>query len=85
MAGPLVLFVILMGIGMDYNVFIPTRIREEVHKGKEIKEAVVDAVDWTGGIITALACIMAGAFGSIMRPATPSPAVRLCPIGGRVA
>lgn len=63
---PLVLFVMLMGIGMDYNVFILTRIREEVHKGKEIKTAVVDAVDWTGGIITALALIMAGAFGSIM-------------------
>ncbi len=63
---PLILFVMLMGIGMDYNVFILTRIREEVHKGKEIKEAVVDAVDWTGGIITALALIMAGAFGSIM-------------------
>jgi len=62
----LVLFVILMGIGMDYNVFILTRIREEVHKGKEIKQAVVDAVDWTGGIITALALIMAGAFGTIM-------------------
>ena len=63
---PLVLFVILMGIGMDYNVFILTRIREEVHKGKDIKDAVVDAVDWTGGIITALALIMAGAFGTIM-------------------
>ena len=63
---PLILFVMLMGIGMDYNVFILTRIREEVHKGKEIRQAVVDAVDWTGGIITALALIMAGAFGSIM-------------------
>ena len=63
---PLILFVMLMGIGMDYNVFILTRIREEVHKGKEIKTAVVDAVDWTGGIITALALIMAGAFGSLM-------------------
>jgi RND superfamily putative drug exporter len=63
---PLILFVMLMGIGMDYNVFILTRIREEAHKGKEIKQAVVDAVDWTGGIITALALIMAGAFGSIM-------------------
>lgn len=63
---PLILFVMLMGIGMDYNVFILTRIREEVHKGKEIKRAIVDAVDWTGGIITALALIMAGAFGSIM-------------------
>ncbi len=63
---PLVLFVMLMGIGMDYNVFILTRIREEVHKGKELNRAIVDAVDWTGGIITALALIMAGAFGSLM-------------------
>jgi putative drug exporter of the RND superfamily len=63
---PLVLFVMLMGIGMDYNVFILTRIREEVHKGKALNHAIVDAVDWTGGIITALALIMAGAFGSLM-------------------
>ena len=63
---PLILFVMLMGLGMDYNVFILTRIREEVHKGKGAQEAVVDAVDWTGGIITALALIMAGAFGSMM-------------------
>jgi putative drug exporter of the RND superfamily len=51
---------------MDYNVFILTRIREEIHKGKDTKQAVVDAVDWTGGIITALALIMAGAFGALM-------------------
>ncbi len=63
---PLILFVMLMGIGVDYNVFILTRIREEIHKGKDTKEAVVDAVDWTGGIITALALIMAGAFGAMM-------------------
>jgi len=63
---PLILFVMLMGIGMDYNVFILTRIREEVHKGKDTRTGVVDAVDWTGGIITALALIMAGAFGSMM-------------------
>jgi RND superfamily putative drug exporter len=63
---PLILFIMLMGIGMDYNVFILTRIREEVHKGKSNDEAIVDAVDWTGGIITALALIMAGAFGSMM-------------------
>ena len=63
---PLILFVLLMGIGMDYNVFILTRIREEIHKGKDTKQAVIDAVDWTGGIITALALIMAGAFGALM-------------------
>jgi putative drug exporter of the RND superfamily len=63
---PLILFIMLMGIGMDYNVFILTRIREEVHKGKDTDQAVVDAVDWTGGIITALALIMGGAFGSMI-------------------
>ena len=63
---PLILFVMLMGIGMDYNVFILTRIREEAQKHNDIKHAVVEAVDWTGGIITALALIMAGAFGSLM-------------------
>ncbi|MEI6797562.1 MAG: MMPL family transporter, partial [Methanomassiliicoccales archaeon] len=63
---PLILFIMLMGIGMDYNVFILTRIREEVHKGKDNTRAVIDAVDWTGGIITALALIMAGAFATMM-------------------
>jgi len=63
---PLILFVMLMGIGMDYNVFILTRIREEAAKGKDNESAVVDAVDATGGIITALALIMGGAFGSLM-------------------
>ena len=63
---PLVLFLLLYGIGMDYNIFILTRIREEAQKGKETKEAVVDAVDRTGGIITALALILAGALGSLL-------------------
>ena len=52
---PLILFIMLMGIGMDYNVFILTRIREEIHKGKSDKDAIVESLDWTGGIITALA------------------------------
>ena len=63
---PLVLFLLLYGIGMDYNIFILTRIREEAQKGKETKHAVVDAVDRTGGIITALALILAGALGSLL-------------------
>jgi len=63
---PLVLFLLLYGIGMDYNIFILTRIREEAQKGKETHQAVVDAVDRTGGIITALALILAGALGSLL-------------------
>jgi RND superfamily putative drug exporter len=67
---PLILFIMLMGIGMDYNVFILTRIREERHKGKENSEAVVDALDWTGGIITALAIIMGSAISMMMISST---------------
>jgi len=67
---PLILFIMLMGLGMDYNIFILTRIGEEVHKGKSDEEAIVDAVDWTGGIITALAIIMGCAIGVMMLSST---------------
>src|SRR3989449_1527425 len=63
---PLILFLLLYGIGMNYNFFILTTIREEAQKGKETRQAVVDAVDRTGGIITALALILAGAIGSLL-------------------
>jgi RND superfamily putative drug exporter len=59
-----------MGLGMDYNIFILTRIREEVAKGKDNTTAIVDAIDWTGGIITALAIIMGGAIGALMLSST---------------
>ena len=67
---PLILFIMLMGIGMDYNVFILTRIREEIHKGKSNKDAIVESLDWTGGIITALAIIMGSAFSMMMISST---------------
>ena len=67
---PLILFIMLMGIGMDYNVFILTRIREERHKGKSDRDAIVDSLDWTGGIITALAIIMGSAFSMMMISST---------------
>ena len=67
---PIMLFVILMGLGMDYNIFILTRIREEAHKTKNHEHAIIEAADRTGGIITACALIMAGAFGSMMISST---------------
>jgi RND superfamily putative drug exporter len=63
---PLILFVVLMGLGMDYNIFIITRMREEVSKGKSDRQAIKTAVERTGGIVTACGVIMAGAFGSMM-------------------
>jgi len=63
---PVVLFIILMGLGMDYNIFILTRIREEAQRRGSHEKAIIEAVDRTGGIITACAVIMAGAFGTLM-------------------
>ena len=67
---PLILFIMLMGMGMDYNVFILTRIREERHKGRTNHDAIVEALDWTGGIITALAIIMGSAIAMMMISST---------------
>src|SRR5437899_11114279 len=51
---------------MDYNVFILTRIREEATKGSPLNTAIVNAIEQTGGIITAAALILAGSLGALM-------------------
>jgi len=67
---PLILFVVAMGLGMDYDIFLTTRIREEVSKGKTDEQAITTAVERTGGIITACGVVMAGAFGSMLLSST---------------
>ncbi|MDE1835580.1 MAG: MMPL family transporter [Euryarchaeota archaeon] len=63
---PPVLFLLIMGLGMDYNIFILTRIREERLKGSPPRRAVIDAVAHTAGIITAAAVILGGAFFALV-------------------
>ncbi len=63
---PLILFVLLLGLGMDYNIFILTRIREEAAKGQKLNDAIVHAIQQTGGIITAAAIILAGSLGALV-------------------
>jgi RND superfamily putative drug exporter len=63
---PLILLVLLLGLGMDYNIFILTRVREEAAKGQSLKDAIVNAIEQTGGIITAAAIILAGSLGALM-------------------
>jgi putative drug exporter of the RND superfamily len=63
---PLILFVLLLGLGMDYNIFILTRIREEAAKGQHLNNAIVHAIQQTGGIITAAAIILAGSLGTLL-------------------
>ncbi|MDD1770325.1 MAG: MMPL family transporter [Methanomassiliicoccales archaeon] len=63
---PMVLLVMCLGIGMDYDIFITTRIREEALKGRNTEDSIIHAMEHTGGIITACGVIMAGAFGTLM-------------------
>jgi RND superfamily putative drug exporter len=63
---PIFLFCALMGLGVDYDIFLVSRIREEVLKGKSDEEAIEHAVKATGTIITLCGAVMASAFGSMM-------------------
>jgi uncharacterized membrane protein YdfJ with MMPL/SSD domain len=62
---PFFMFVFLVGLGIDYSVFLFGRIKEEVgHHG--IREGVHVAVAATGAIITSAAIILAGTFAGMM-------------------
>ena len=68
---PLALFVMAMGLGMDYDIFVVTRVREEVARGATDPDAIAEATTRTGGIISACGVVMAGAFATLML--NPSP------------
>lgn len=59
---PTVLFILILGLGIDYNIFLLTRVREERLRGRTTSDSTVQAVASTGGIITAAAIILASAF-----------------------
>ena len=63
---PIMLLVIMLGLGLDYDIFLVTRIREYVVSGSKDDEAIETAVERTGGIITATGLVTAGAFGTMM-------------------
>lgn len=55
---PLLLFAVLFGLSMDYEIFLLSRVQEEVLRGHSGDEAVVLAVGRTARIITSAALIM---------------------------
>ena len=60
---PLMLFAILFGLSMDYQVFLLSRIQEQFGKTGDNSESVVYGVTATAGLITGAALIMVAVFG----------------------
>jgi uncharacterized membrane protein YdfJ with MMPL/SSD domain len=59
---PLLLFVILFGLSMDYHVFLLSRIREGVQGGASTEEAVAHGIKTTAGVVTSAAIVMVFVF-----------------------
>jgi RND superfamily putative drug exporter len=61
---PMMLFAILFGLSMDYEVFLLSRIREEyLHSGNS-DSAVIEGISATARVITSAALIMISVFGA---------------------
>lgn len=60
----LMLFTILFGLSMDYEVFLLSRIREEYAVSRDNDAAVATGLARTGGIITSAALVMVSIFGA---------------------
>jgi putative drug exporter of the RND superfamily len=59
---PLLMFVFLFGISMDYHVFILSRIREMWTRGSSPEQAVAGGIASSAGVVTSAALIMAAVF-----------------------
>jgi len=63
---PMMLFAILFGLSMDYEVFLISRIREEYERTGDNAVAVADGLASTARVITAAAAIMVTVFASFV-------------------
>ena len=63
---PLLMFAILFGLSMDYEVFLLTQIQEHYKKDGDPHKAVVDGLASTGRVITSAALIMVFVFSSFV-------------------
>ena len=55
---PLIVFAIVFGLSMDYEVFLMARVREERLAGRGDREAIIEALGSTGQVITNAAAVM---------------------------
>ncbi len=63
---PMLMFAILFGLSMDYEVFLLSRVREQYLKHRDPQRAVVEGVGSTARVITSAALIMIAVFGAFI-------------------
>ncbi len=63
---PMMLFAVVFGLSMDYEVFLLSRVREEWRRTGDSRTSVADGLAATAKVITAAAAIMVVVFGSFM-------------------
>jgi RND superfamily putative drug exporter len=59
-------FIFLVALGVDDNIFLMSRIREEHRAGLATRDAVIAGLQKTGGVITSAGLILAGTFAALM-------------------
>ncbi len=77
---PLFAFIFLVALGIDYNIFLMARVREEAH-ALPTREAMLKGLAVTGGVITSAGVVLAGTFSVL----AVLPLVALTQIGVTVA
>jgi putative drug exporter of the RND superfamily len=63
---PVLMFAVVFGLSMDYEVFLISRVREEWVRTRDATQAVADGIAYTGRVISAAAAIMICVFLSFM-------------------
>jgi RND superfamily putative drug exporter len=63
---PMLMFAILFGLSMDYEVFLLSRVREQYLRHGDPKRAVVEGLGSTGRVITSAGLIMIAVFGAFI-------------------
>ncbi|MGZ8603604.1 MAG: MMPL family transporter [Actinomycetota bacterium] len=76
---PMMMFAVLFGLSMDYEVFLLSRIREEYLRTRNNVESVVTGISTTARVITSAALIMIAVFLSFV--ALPDPIAKMFGIG----
>ena len=77
---PIYIFIFLVALGVDYNIFLSARIREESQR-LGLRGGTLRGLGVTGGVITAAGIVLAGTFAAL----TQIPEVSIAEVGTAVA